>query len=56
MTSILRSNLSAALRIAIDTQEQEERKRGYTGPSIFLSGLKEVKTALDRGEYVEVRD
>jgi hypothetical protein len=47
-------NLARALIFAIEGQEHNERKLGYTMDSALLGGWKAVYGAIRRGERIEV--
>lgn len=51
---VYRSNLQNALYIAIKRQDEDEKERGYSTDSAFLAGLKEIYTALSKGENLEI--
>lgn len=50
-----KSNLAAALQLAIDVQQKNEQKQGYKTESAFLAGLKEIYFALQRGEGISIQ-
>jgi hypothetical protein len=52
--NMLRGNMIAALRLAIEVRAEQEREWGYTGESALLAGWRQVLSALKRGERVEV--
>lgn len=56
MITMYRSNLVAALSVAIDTRREVEKQHGYTGDSGFVAGLVEVKEALIRGEQLVLKN
>jgi len=57
MIQIYRSNLMAALSVAMAAQREVEKKRGYTGDSIMVAGWQEIYDKLKRGdERIQVLD
>lgn len=49
------SNLEAALILAINTQQEIEKQRGYTGDSSMLSGWKSNLKALRQGMSLRIK-
>lgn len=60
MVVMLKSNFLAALHIAIEDRRKVEKANGYTGDSIYVAGLlqikKEVEEQPDGPVRVELRD
>lgn len=56
MARLYRSNLMAALVVAIDARRAVEASHGYTGDSGFVAGLVEVLAELKAGESLTLME